>query len=193
MRTLLIWLVSFSAALTALHAEPLIEKDDLSDCSVQGAGDAWTFGGGMLTGRSVEDLKGSILWTKRTFKNFYLKGQFRYTGAEADSGIFLRTEVDQIQIGKSRSLKRDMTGSPYISTLKTYPVEAKAKAALGEGSWNDFTITARGGHYVVLINGKEVLNWVSETAIPEGPIGFQIHADITMKIEFRNLEVSSIE
>lgn len=145
--------------------------------------------GGVLTGKSLPGNPGSILWTKSRFENFILKGEFKFSG-KIDSGIFLRTEVDQIQIGVSGSLKRDMTCSPYISKTSKYPVEADVKGILRENEWNAITIQATGARYVVSLNGKQVLDWVSETAVPEGPIGLQVHPGVEMKIEFRNLEIS---
>ncbi|MND03823.1 hypothetical protein D3C83_238250 [compost metagenome] len=64
---------------------------------------------------------------------------------------------------------------------------------LKEGEWNTFTITAKGNHYLVSLNGKQVLDYVSETAIEEGPIGFQVHPGKEMTVDFRKLEVKSLE
>jgi len=49
--------------------------------------------------------------------------EFRMGEGRVDSGMHVRTK-DQIQIGISGSLNRDMTCSPYIPG-KGYPVEAK--------------------------------------------------------------------
>ena len=57
-----------------------------------------------------------------------------------DSGIFIRTEKQQIQIGESGSLKRDLTGSPYIPG-KGYPVEAEnVKELLKMDDWNTMKV-----------------------------------------------------
>ena len=106
-----------------------------------------------------------------------------------DSGVFLRHEKDQIQIGISGSLKRDMTASPYIPG-KGYPVEAKGVAELlKEGEWNTMKITAKGPLYSVELNGKEVMTYTSDTALEKGPIGLQMHAGVAMKIDFRAITV----
>jgi hypothetical protein len=184
---LALWAVSF----TGVFAEPLLTKPDLSDTTTTGPKECWSLSAdGVLTGVNIPEKKGSILWTAAKFKDFTLEGEFKFSG-QIDSGIFLRQETDQIQIGVSRSLKRDMTGSPYISKTGKYPAEADVKDLLKEGEWTTFKIVAKGSRYLVTLNGKQVLDYTSETAIAEGPIGFQVHPGVEMKIEFRKLDVKS--
>ncbi|MEM6916075.1 MAG: family 16 glycoside hydrolase, partial [Verrucomicrobiota bacterium] len=109
-----------------------------------------------------------------------------------DSGVHLRNS-DQIQIGISGSLKRDMTGSPYIPK-KGYPVEAEGVAELLKmEDWNSMTITARGMDYTVSLNGKEVMNYTSDTGLEKGPIGIQLHAKRDMGIDYRNIRVVELD
>ncbi|MFD0895580.1 DUF1080 domain-containing protein [Luteolibacter ambystomatis] len=180
---------SFLMALAApAFSEPLFNGKDLTGWAPKGA-DVWTFEKDVLTGKSNSKKQGSVLWSEAKFKDFTLDLDFRFSG-DVDSGVFLRTENDQIQIGTSRSLKRDMTGSPYIGTIGKYPVEAHdVKSLLKEGEWNHFSITAKGGHYVVLLNGKQVLDYTSDTAAKEGPIGLQVHPGVDMMIEFKNVDL----
>lgn len=178
-------------AFSVVHvcAEPLFNGKDLTGWAPKGA-DVWTFDKGVLTGRSNSKKQGSVLWSDAKFKDFTLDLDFRFSG-DIDSGVFLRTENDQIQIGTSRSLKRDMTGSPYIGTIGKYPVEAHdVKSRLKDGDWNHFRITAKGSHYVVELNGKEVLDYTSDTAAKEGPIGLQVHPGVDMTIEFKNVDLT---
>jgi hypothetical protein len=186
-------ILSAAFALTSLSlasAEPLL-KPDLSDAEIKGPAECWAFTDGVLTGKNVPEKKGSILWTKRKFKDFTVTGEFKFTGS-IDSGVFLRTEGDQIQIGISGSLKRDMTCSPYIAKTGKYPKEADVKDLLKVGEWNAFTITATGNHYVVSLNGKQVMDYTSDTAVEEGPIGFQVHPGVEMTIDFRKLKVKPL-
>ncbi|WP_035611151.1 DUF1080 domain-containing protein [Haloferula sp. BvORR071] len=183
------------ALLLNAAAEPLF-KSDLSDATVKGPKECWTFADGIITGKNDAKKSGSNLWTTRQFKDFTLQGEFKFPAHvdkdRIDSGVFVRTEGDQIQIGVSGSLKRDLTCSPYISKTGKYPVEANVKDILKPGEWNAFTITAQGAHYLVTLNGKQVLDYTSETAVAEGPIGLQVHPGVEMIIEFRNLEVKPL-
>jgi hypothetical protein len=175
---------SFSA-----FADPIFNGKDLTGWTAKGPAELWTAKDGVLTGKSNEKKQGSVLWTDAKFKDFVLEGDFKYNG-KIDSGFFLRSEVDQIQIGISGSLKRDMTCSPYIAKTGKYPVEAKGiKEALKIGDWNHVKITVTGNVYTIELNGTKVLDYTSETSVPEGPIGLQVHPGVDMQIEFRNLTV----
>ncbi len=184
-------LLAFCLLASPLHAapEPLFDGKSLDGWRVQDA-DYWSAEDGVLKGESDERKQNSILWTKEEFEDFTLEFDFRFSG-DIDSGVFLRHEADQIQIGVSRSLRRDVTGSPYIAPLGRYPVEAEG-AELKDGDWNHMKITARGPRYVVEINGKEVLDYTSDTAKEKGPIGLQVHAGVVMKIEFRDVKVEKV-
>ena len=73
--------------------------------------------------------------------------------------------MDQIQIGISGSLKRDMTASPYIPG-KGYPVEAEGVAELlKHDDWNHMRVEVSGKEYVCYLNGKKVMTYESDTAI----------------------------
>jgi hypothetical protein len=72
----------------------------------------WKAEKGVLAVKSSPDKKGSNLWTKRKYADFIFQTEFLMGDGTVDSGIFLRSATDQIQIGISGSLKRDMTGSP---------------------------------------------------------------------------------
>ena len=117
--------------------------------------------------------------------------EFRFIGGTIDSGIHLRNS-DQIQIGISGSLKRDMTCSPYIPG-RGYPVEAKnIQKLLKSKGWNQMKIRAVGPKYTVWLQGQEVMNYESGSAKKEGPVGIQLHGNRSMKIDFRNLSINEI-
>lgn len=141
--------------------------------------------------RSGPKKKGSVLWTEKEYENFEMVLEFRFIGGTIDSGIHLRNS-DQIQIGISGSLKRDMTCSPYIPG-KGYPVEAKnIQKLLKLKGWNQMKIRAVGPKYTVWLQGQEVMNYESGSAKKAGPIGIQLHGSRSMKIDFRNLSINEI-
>ena len=152
----------------------------------------WSAGKGVLSVKNGPDRKGSILWTEQEYENFVVEADFRFGEGKVDSGIFLRNDKQQIQIGISGSLKRDMTGSPYIPG-KGYPVEAEGvKDLLKTEGWNTMKVQAKGNVYTVWLNGKEVMTYTSENAIEKGPIGLQLHPKNVMAIDFRNIKVGEI-
>ncbi len=146
---------------------------------------------GVLQIRSGPKKKGSVLWTEKSFRDFEMEFDFRFGEGTVDSGVHLRTQ-DQIQIGISGSLKRDMTCSPYIPG-KGYPVEAKDVAKLLKAKdWNHMKIRAIGHKYTVWLQGKEVMNYESSSAKPEGPVGIQLHGNRNMGIDYKDIVLKEL-
>lgn len=170
----------------------LLEEDSLKGWKVPENNLWWTIEEGILAGKSDPDQQGSDLWTAKKYGDFVLKLDFRMGEGTVDSGVFLRNGKEQIQIGESGSLKRDMTCSPYISG-KGYPVEAKGiDELLKPKDWNSMIIVAVGKHYSVWLNGEHVMEYHSESAAKKGPIGLQIHPNRDMAIEFREIRVGEL-
>lgn len=155
----------------------------------------WSIEGDALWAKSDPDKKGSILWTKKEYTDFVVQMEFKFGEGTIDSGIFMRGESPenaQIQIGISGSLKRDMTGSPYVPK-KGYPVEAQGiKELLKLDGWNTIKAMAQGNSYKVWLNGKEVMNYTLENADLKGPIGIQLHPGREMSIQFKNILVARL-
>jgi hypothetical protein len=118
--------------------------------------------------------------------------EFKFGEGVIDSGVHLRNQ-DQIQIGISGSLKRDMTASPYIPG-KGYPVEAEGvQELLKMKDWNHLRIEVRGMEYVCHLNGKKVMTYTTESGKEKGPIGLQLHGGRDMSIDYRNIKVKELD
>ncbi|MFK7848561.1 MAG: DUF1080 domain-containing protein [Rhodothermales bacterium] len=152
----------------------------------------WKAGDGILSVQNGPEQKGSILWTEIIYDDFIVDLEFKMGQGVVDSGVFLRYDKEQIQIGNSGSMKRDMTASPYIAG-KGYPVEAEGVGTILQlAGWNKLTIVAIGQNYSVWLNSKKVMTYNSESAIEKGPIGLQLHANREMDIEFRNVKIGAL-
>jgi hypothetical protein len=151
----------------------------------------WTANDGVLFVKSTAEKKGSILWTEGKYENFIIQADFLMGDGTVDSGIFLRSEHDQIQIGISGSLKRDLTASPYIPK-KGYPVEAKVKDILNLKDWNTMKVKVVGSTYTVWLNGAEVMTYTSENMPASGPVGFQLHPGNEMSCSFKNIRLAAL-
>ena len=153
----------------------------------------WSVNDGLIVAKSGPEKKGSIIWTKKSYQDFIVETDFLYGAGTIDTGIFLRSEEQQIQMGISGSLKRDMTGSPYIPG-KGYPVEAEGVAeVLKVGEWNTIKVKAVGEQYTVWINGQEVLDYTSSGVPEKGPVGLQLHPGNEMEVSFRNVRIAEIK
>ncbi|MDA1288661.1 MAG: DUF1080 domain-containing protein [Bacteroidetes bacterium] len=146
---------------------------------------------GELEANSDPDETGSTLWSSASFSDFTMRLEFKMGEGVVDSGVFIRGENPQnpqIQIGISGSLKRDMTGSPYVPS-QGYPVEALKDYpnVLVPNDWNSMEIKAIKNVYEVWLNGISVLNYTLENANLDGPVGLQLHPGRTMDIKFKNI------
>ena len=152
----------------------------------------WNVIDGVIVGQSDEAKKGSMLYTEKAYGDVILEGEVRFEG-EIDSGFMVRKPELQLQIGVSRSLKRDMTCSFYVGN---YPEEAQAKRAgelLKPGDWNRIRIRAEGDTFTVWLNGEPVSQYTSPKYTDPAPIGLQIHGGLSMKVEFRDLRALELE
>ena len=152
----------------------------------------WSAKNGILKLDSGPNKKGSTLWTVKEYGNFIMEFEFKMGRGTVDTGIYLRTSKEQIQIGISGSLNRDMTASPYIAG-KGYPVEAKnIRQTLKPKNWNHMTIVAIGKNYSVWLNGRHVMSYDSESAVKRGPVGIQLHGGKDMSAEYKNIAIAEL-
>ncbi|MFM7206149.1 MAG: DUF1080 domain-containing protein [Planctomycetaceae bacterium] len=187
-------LAALTLAITAAHAEPPLEPifngRDLTGWRTPEGG-FWRVEDGVLVGENDAAQAGSMLFTDRAYGDVIVEADCRFSG-EIDSGIMLRKPELQVQIGVSRSLKRDMTCSFYTGK---YPEEARATRAaelLKPGEWNRIRVEAKGDTFTVWLNGEQVSRFTSATYSAPAPLGLQIHKGLPMKVEFRNLRAVAL-
>ena len=198
MNSKLIFFFVFLATATALNADsklkPIFSGKNLAGWQVPKGNDEtgwYSAVDGVLKIKNGPNKKGSILWSKKKFRNFVMEFDFRFGEGTVDSGVHMRNQ-DQIQIGISGSLKRDMTCSPYIPG-KGYPVEAKnIKKLLKPKGWNTMKIQAVGKQYTVWLQGEKVMTYKSDSAIEEGPVGIQLHGNRVMAIDYRKIKLAEL-
>ena len=166
--------------------EPIFNGQDLSGWTYQHAA-CWQVKDGILHAVNDPEQKGDILQTEKAYKNFIVQADFKFGEGRIDTGIFLRDTKEQIQIGESGSLKRDMTALPYIPG-KGYPIQVEtAQKVFDMEDWNTIKVQVIGNTYTTWLNGTEIMTYESETIAPEGPIGIQVHPKREMSVDFRNI------
>lgn len=153
----------------------------------------WKVVDGVLVGESPDDKQpGSMLYTEKSYHDVVVEAECRWSG-EIDSGIMVRKPEIQMQIGISRSLKKDMSGSFYIGK---YPEEGQAKNAeklIKIGEWTKFRLEAKGDTYTVWINGEKSVEYKDPKYSGAAPIGLQIHPKVKMKVEYRNIKAVALD
>lgn len=174
--------------------EPIFNGRDLAGWRTEGAAGFWRVEDGILVGENVAGLAGHYLWTEKSYGDFVLEFEVRWTG-EVDTGIEMRKPHIQMQLGVSRSLKRDMTGSFYVGK-PGYPESGQAKTAAQllrpAGEWNVFRLEAKGPTFRVWINGQPASEYTDEKFTGAGPLGLQIHGGLKMKVEYRNMRAGAL-
>jgi hypothetical protein len=137
-----------------------------------------------------EGNKRGWLGTDDTYTDFNLKVEFR-AGAKINSGVFLRSQKTggipaqtgyELQIWDFRPTYK--TGS-LVNSLEAAP------AKVIPDQWNTYEITAEGDHFVVVLNGKKILDG-RDSKHASGVIGLQYNTG-GGKIEFRNIKVRPIK
>ena len=131
----------------------------------------------------------SWLGASASFSDFVLKLEFR--GSEkVNSGVFLRSQKEgqphltgyELQIWDYQPAGYS-TGS-LVGSVKAAPVK------ILPDRWNSYEITADGDHFVIVLNGKTVLD-ERDSKHASGVIGFQCQKD--NRIEFRNIKLLPIK
>jgi len=197
LRTVLVAAAALAAASFVHSAEPnlvsIFNGRDLSGWKLASGPNLWTVQNGVLVGTSNAKKEGSTLSTEKSYKNFILEFDVKYL-PPADSGIFMRSPELQMQIGTSHSLRTELTGSFYMGQLG-YPEHAVAKETwkhFKPGDWNTIRIQARNAIFTVWINGQLVIRYPNDQHPDAGPISVQVHNNMDMKVEFRNLRIAEI-
>jgi hypothetical protein len=176
-----------------VQLQPLFNGKDLTNFKAPTPNPWWRVVDGVLVGENEPAKKGNVLYTDKPYGDFVLESDVRFPD-NIDSGFIYGKPELQVQIGVSRSLKVDMTGSIYYKGK--YPPEARAKGVdklLKAGDWNTIRMEKKGKTTKVWLNGQHVLTFDCPEEIKPAPIGLQIHPGVVMKVEFRNLKIAELK
>jgi hypothetical protein len=151
--------------------------------------------------------QGGTLLTVDEFSDFMLTAEFRTT-ADINAGIYLRMSREQRAKGQPKGggipayelQIRDVnpgnfSGGDFLTGSLVDVKHASPDTKIIPGQWNRFDVTAQGDHFVVVYNGKKVLD-AHDSKRTSGAIGLQwAHPERTpgRKIEFRNLKVRRLK
>ena len=156
--------------------------------------DDWKVVKGEIVGANPHE-KGSILWTTKSYKNFDLTLQYITDTEQYDTGVFVRAESHQVQVGISGSLKKDMTGCIYApkDNKGNYPASTdKIDKYHKVGKWNKLRIVVSDKRIQTFLNGEPFVDYTAVTIPDEGPIGLQLHPGVNMKVRFKNITIKEL-
>lgn len=72
----------------------------------------------------------------------------------------------------------------------------KLNSVIKKNDWNEYTIIAKGFHFIHKINGKVMVDVVDDDTSArrkKGIIAFQLHAGPAMKVQFRNIRLKQLD
>lgn len=158
--------------------------------------DHWKIKEGVIIGENPKKA-GSDLWTEKEFGDYELIVEYKTPSKDYDSGVFLRGSSHQVQIGISRSLKKDLTACLYCPKDKNgkYPQqpEDKVKKAHKLGEWNTLRMITKGKQITTYLNGVMINDYTAVKYPAKGKIGLQLHANVHQKMLFKTVKIKSLE
>jgi hypothetical protein len=142
----------------------------------------WTVQDGAITADSGPI---GLLNTRVPFAHYELACEFRMA-ADGNSGVFLRTianpkdvKADCYELNIADAHPQGFTTGAIVGHAKT------AEPIVGSGDWKKLHVLVEGNHFVVTLDGAQVLDYTDAAAVrAAGLIGLQKNAG---KIEFRNI------
>lgn len=157
------------------------------------AGD-WKAVDGELEGENLTE-QASIIWTDAIYRDFEVECEYMALTDDYDSGIFLRGLSQQVQIGISRSLQKDMTACIYAPDDErgSYPGRTEKVSEIHmPGEWNKLKVIVTGKRIQTFLNGEPMVDYTAVVMEEQGPIGLQLHGGVHMAIKFRNIRAREL-
>lgn len=133
---------------------------------------------------AVSDGEQGLLNTTTEFADYQLKLEFR-AKKSTNSGVFLRTAA------KPTDPASDCYELNIAADDNPFPTGSFVKRQKGDdghttGQWQAFDVTAEGGHFVVKLDGRLVLDYTDSEPVRRGFIGLQLNQG---PVEFRNIKL----
>jgi hypothetical protein len=140
-----------------------------------------------------------LLWyTKKKYKDFVLRIDWKVSRTNDNSGVFVRFSNPYndplIAVNSGYEIQIDdmamPDGNPLHKTGAMYNFAAPSNAAASKpvGQWNTFEIEVKGQKYSVTLNGEKVMPEFTDNRNTEGYIGIQNH-DADSHVSFKNIRI----
>ena len=153
----------------------------------------------MIHGQGISKEYG-YLATVKSYKDFHFSLRFKCE-ADGNSGVYIHTqfEGDTPKIIEGRQIEIDRTLNHHTGGIYgdgkgwvAWP-SPEYETVIRPFDWNDMLIKVEGNHYVVVLNGIQVLDWTYPSpGATEGVIALQLHSGGLGDMKFKDIYVRDL-
>jgi len=156
---------------------------------------------GAIVGGSLKEAVGTgndFLCTKKEYRDFELRLQFKLLGSAANGGVNFRSKRmpgTGVASGYQADLGQGYWGSLYDEDRRNRTLaQAKADPAIRPDDWNDYRIRCEGRRIRLWLNGVETVTYAEEDAniALSGILALQIQANRPGEAWYRNLRIKEL-
>lgn len=157
--------------------------------------------GTIVGGSMLGNPRNEFLATRKRFKNFVLRLEYRIVGTEGfvNGGVQVRSvriaqppnEMSGYQAdigaGHSGCLYDESRRKKFLARATDEQINRLEKP----GDWNRYEIRCDGPRVEISLNGEKTVSYTEDdpSVVPEGLIALQIHGNCKAEIAFRNLSI----
>jgi hypothetical protein len=130
----------------------------------------WRIEGGALVADKLEGKAAAYLVTKEKYGDFQIQAEF-WADENVNSGIFIRCKNPKVIDAKDCYEVNifDKRPDPTYGTGAIVDVAKVVPMPKAAGKWNTYDITAKGDHFVVLLNGQKTVD-VTDKRLPDAGV-----------------------
>ena len=199
--------VSLLLSLTALlHAAPLSLFNGQTLDGWEGeTNKVWRVVDGLIIGGSLAgNPQNEFLTTKKKYRNFILKLEYKLTGTEGfvNSGVQFRSkripnppnEISGYQADIGAGYSGCLYDESRRKTMLVKPDKALVESLEKPGDWNTYEIRAEEQRIQLFLNGTRTVDFTErEPGIDmTGVIALQIHGNCKAEVAFRNITIDAL-
>lgn len=179
--------------LAAEQWAPLWDGRTLDGWHVIGKGE-WKIIDGAIRGRHAKEEKEfGHLVSDRSFKDFTVR--LKYKAVTGNSGLYFRIEEKGFSGVSGFQAEIDPTkdaGGLYETGGRAWVVQPKPEEVrrwFKPGEWNEMTVSARGGHVVIHVNGIKSAELQDDPGRRAGRFALQVHGGQDCEVWFKDIEL----
>jgi hypothetical protein len=165
----------------------------------------WRVREGVIVGGSMAgNPRNEFLATKRSYRNFVLRLEYRLTGTEGfvNGGVQVRSvriaQPPNEMSGYQADIGAGHSGCLYDESRRkkflARGTDEQIKRLEKPGEWNRYEIRCEGPRVEILLNGERTVSYTETdpSVVPDGLVALQIHGNCKAEIAFRNLSIDEL-